>query len=80
MSMLHMLIPFQGFSESCGDVLASGVDAEAQALIVDHHNNLRSKVATGQEGRGNPGPQSSAADMLQMVWDDEVISHNLEPS
>lgn len=36
------------------------------------HNKLRSKVAIGQEFRGNPGPQKHAANMLEMSWDDEL--------
>ena len=36
------------------------------------HNELRAKVANGQEKRGKPGPQPPAADMEQMVSDFSV--------
>ena len=41
------------------------------------HNKLRSKVANGLEKRGSNGPQPSASDMLELVWDDEVCDNNL---
>ncbi|PNF13824.1 hypothetical protein B7P43_G12435, partial [Cryptotermes secundus] len=46
-------------------------DADKQT-IVDAHNNLRRKLAKGQETRGNPGPQPPAANMKKMTWDDEL--------
>ncbi len=41
-------------------------------LVVDLHNQLRSKVAQGQEGRGQPGPQPPAANMMELTWDEEL--------
>ncbi|XP_033607394.1 venom allergen 3-like [Cryptotermes secundus] len=41
-------------------------------LIVRKHNELRSKVANGQEHKGNPGPQPPASNMAELVWDDEL--------
>merc|ERR1719154_1031727 len=33
---------------------------------------FRAKIANGQERRGRPGPQPPAANMKEMVWDDEL--------
>ena len=35
--------------------------------ILDTHNQLRARLARGEEARGSPGPQPPAADMLKMV-------------
>lgn len=35
--------------------------------IVRKHNELRRKVAKGQEQRGVPGPQPTASDMAELV-------------
>ena len=40
--------------------------------IVDKHNELRSKVANGQETRGVGGGQPKAANMRKLVWNDEL--------
>ena len=42
--------------------------------MVEAHNVLRSRVATGAEARGAPGPQPPAADMKELVWDDELAA------
>ena len=41
-------------------------------MIVDFHNSYRSRVASGQETRGSPGPQRPAANMLELTWDPEL--------
>ena len=43
-----------------------------QQAIVAKHNDLRRKVAKGQETQGNPGPQPAAANMREMSWDAEL--------
>ena len=40
--------------------------------IVDKHNELRSKVANGQETRGANGRQPKAANMRKLIWNDEI--------
>jgi len=58
---------------NCGGGLClTGIPAAAQQLIVDTHNNLRNKVAKGLETQGSPGPQPTAANMVKLVWDDEL--------
>ena len=51
---------------------ASGVTAADQQTILDLHNQLRRKVAKGQERQGNPGPQPPAANMREMGWDADL--------
>ncbi len=38
-------------------------------MILDKHNALRRQVAKGLETIGVNGPQPSAADMFELVWD-----------
>ena len=41
--------------------------------IVEKHNELRSKIARGDELRGVANkPQPSATNMRQMIWSDEL--------
>ncbi|XP_011871197.1 PREDICTED: venom allergen 3-like [Vollenhovia emeryi] len=46
-------------------------DAERKA-IVDKHNQLRQKVASGKEKRGSNGPQPAAVRMPDLTWDKEL--------
>ncbi len=66
----------QGVGPSCGQPVARGLSPAERALIVNLHNGLRAKVANGQETRGSNGPQPPAADMLEMVWDNEVCNES----
>ena len=43
-------------------------------FIVSYHNDLRRKVANGEETRGLDGAQSSATNMNALVWDDELAT------
>ncbi|KAB0802852.1 hypothetical protein PPYR_05040 [Photinus pyralis] len=45
--------------------------SERDALL-DAHNTLRNYVASGQERRGNPGPQPSASNMRALQWSEEL--------
>ena len=40
---------------------------EERDLILKFHNQLRAKIANGLEERGDPGPQPTAANMMEMV-------------
>ena len=40
--------------------------------IVDKHNELRARVANGKEKLGVDGRQPKAANMRQLVWNDEL--------
>ena len=57
----------QGYGPKCGQVLGSGITRQDKEEILRVHNELRAKVANGNEKRGKPGPQPPAADMEQMV-------------
>lgn len=45
---------------------------EEKELILELHNNMRSKVARGEETKGKPGPQPPAANMRELVWSDKL--------
>lgn len=42
--------------------------------ILTVSNNYRSKVALGNEKRGNPGPQPKATNMRKLSWDTELAN------
>ena len=59
---------FKGnISEICGKVSVRGLEAGEKILALEVHNKLRAKLANGLELRGNPGPQPSASNMMQLV-------------
>lgn len=69
----HTLCKFSGVGPRCGSqVRGRGVSSQSAATITAMHNQLRSQVARGEERRGAPGPQPSAANMRTLVWDDEL--------
>ena len=67
----------QGVSPRCGNPVGRGLSQAEKNEVVSMHNKLRSKVANGLEKRGSNGPQPSASDMLELVWDDEVCNNKL---
>eukprot|EP00090_Calanus_glacialis_P028815 TRINITY_DN46223_c0_g1_i1.p1 TRINITY_DN46223_c0_g1~~TRINITY_DN46223_c0_g1_i1.p1 ORF type:complete len:226 (-),score=51.03 TRINITY_DN46223_c0_g1_i1:15-665(-) len=61
---------FAGPSPSCSaNTLFSGLDASSKAAIVARHNDLRSRVAKGEETNGQ---QPAAANMRKLVWNDDL--------
>ncbi|GBM32404.1 Venom allergen 5 [Araneus ventricosus] len=56
------------------DAKFSGVSKKDRDLIVQLHNNYRNTIAMGKETRAVGGALPKAADMLQMVWDDELAA------
>ena len=44
-----------------------GLEADEKLLALEVHNRLRAKLANGLELRGDPGPQPSASNMMQLV-------------
>ncbi|KAG0718541.1 Venom allergen 5 [Chionoecetes opilio] len=58
-------------NEEC-NVIRTGITDVEKELILSLHNDLRSKVAEGNESQGDPGPQLPAADMHQLIWNDEM--------
>ena len=66
---------YHGGDPAC---MASSVMREVsevgQQIIVDKHNELRRLLAKGEEGRGIGGGQPPAANMREMVWDEELAT------
>ncbi|CAL4133678.1 unnamed protein product, partial [Meganyctiphanes norvegica] len=62
----------QQSAATCNALYSRGVSSEDINLIVHHHNWYKSRVASGQEGLGAPGPQPTGANMRQLEWDDEL--------
>ncbi|XP_042225482.1 uncharacterized protein LOC121868707 isoform X2 [Homarus americanus] len=58
-------------NSDCG-IKFGGVTNTEKKNILQVHNEFRNKVARGEEERGSPGPQPSAANMLELVWNDEL--------
>ncbi|XP_037795137.1 uncharacterized protein LOC119590552 [Penaeus monodon] len=53
-------------------IYLEGVTSSERAFILDAHNKYRAIVARGEESEGLPGPQYSASDMQQLVWNEEL--------
>ena len=45
---------------------------EDKDVILEKHNELRAKVANGQETKGVDGGQPKAANMRKLVWNDDL--------
>ena len=74
LSLDHTLCQFPGIGPACGKPSARGLSDKEKNLVLDYHNQLRAKVANGQETRGRSGSQPPAADMLEFQWDDEIAN------
>jgi len=72
-SSKHTLCNHQVPGPSCnGKHIGRGVTKQEIQEILDVHNRLRAIISRGEETRGSPGPQPSAADMREMIWDEEL--------
>ena len=58
---------FQGRRSQCSQYKLYTRDASDKDLILNFHNEMRNKVASGQETRGAPGPQPPATNMQGVV-------------
>jgi len=66
----HTMTKYSGPAKTCVEkTIHSGFDQAAKDVIVKVHNELRNKVAMGNETHG---AQPQAANMMKMVWDDEL--------
>ena len=54
-------------NERCGEVLNRDLTPDEKMLVMDLHNQKRMHIANGLEERGDPGPQPSAANMMELV-------------
>jgi len=69
----HTLCKYQGASASCAEkTIFRSLSAAGKAAILDRHNDLRRKVAKGEEVGGINPPQPAAANMRKMVWNEEL--------
>ncbi|XP_011165202.1 venom allergen 3 [Solenopsis invicta] len=66
--------PSSSPSNACRQWSNNGLTEAEKNTIVKRHNELRQRVASGQESRGNPGPQPPAVSMPALVWDDELAT------
>jgi len=69
----HTMCKYQGPSESCATkTIFRGLSQEGKRVILERHNELRRKVAKGQETGGINPPQPAAANMRKLVWNTEL--------
>ena len=50
------------------------MSSEAKQAMLDKHNELRRRVAKGEETGGMNGPQPGASNMKKLVWSAELES------
>ncbi|XP_067002477.2 venom allergen 5.02-like [Anabrus simplex] len=70
----HTMCKYQGMGNKCQPLYLRGVDSNQRNAILNKHNELRDKVARGQETRGSPGGQPTASNMKKLTWSDELAS------
>jgi len=69
----HTMCKYAGPSDTCSaQTIFRELSADAKQAILDKHNELRRKVAKGEETDGAPGPQPAAANMRKLVWNTEL--------
>jgi len=69
----HTMCKYSGPSADCAaKTEIRELSAEAKQAILDLHNNLRRKVAKGEETNGINPPQPGATNMKKMVWNTEL--------
>merc|ERR1712060_893353 len=66
----HTMTVYPGPANECGyELKFTGLDEATKKTLLDKHNELRQKVASGGEA-GQPG----ATNMRKLVWDDELAT------
>merc|ERR1719322_2292045 len=61
---------YKGMGDACNEKVCSReLTQEEKDAIVDKHNELRRRVAKGEEG-----DQPGAANMAQLTWNDELAT------
>jgi len=60
------------FKMDPGPIYLREISEDDKKAILEIHNNLRSRVAAGKEKKGNPGPQPSATNIQELVWNDQL--------
>jgi len=68
----HTMSLYDGPSETCDNrTLLRGFDKSGITIIVDKHNELREKVASGTETNGD---MPAASDMMKMSWNKNLAA------
>jgi len=68
----HTMNIYPGPSDECtSKTIYRGLDQSGIDAIIDRHNELRQKVASGSESNGD---QPAASNMLKVTWNDELAS------
>ncbi|KAI9562742.1 hypothetical protein GHT06_010196 [Daphnia sinensis] len=70
--LFYLIARCQLDANRCEEVIEMEMSDDDIDTIVGLHNDLRRKVASGQEDSGSPGPQPTATFMPDLVWDDEL--------
>jgi len=69
----HTMCKYSGPSTACAAMTKySGISEAGKQAILDKHNELRRRVAKGEETGGINPPQPGASDMRKLVWNDEL--------
>jgi len=69
----HTMCKYDGPSADCAaKTIYRELSASAKQAILDKHNELRRRVAKGEETGGINPPQPQASNMKKMVWNNEL--------
>ncbi|CAL4076686.1 unnamed protein product [Meganyctiphanes norvegica] len=71
-AVLPPLDECEKFKLIAGEIYHRGTSEDDKQSILEAHNKLRNKVAGGSEKKGNPGPQPSGANLIELVWNDQL--------
>ncbi|CAH0552715.1 unnamed protein product [Brassicogethes aeneus] len=74
MENLLVLVVSDGPSSKCSGYKHFQFTKEMQEHIVLVHNDIREKVASGEENQGLLGGQPSASNMQKLEWDEELAT------
>jgi len=73
MNSEHTMCKYPGPSSDCkAKTIFRELSSEAKQAMLDKHNELRRKVAKGQETGGINAPQPKASNMRKLVWNSEL--------
>merc|ERR1711963_18681 len=67
-SSKHTMCRYKGVSPECAHQSVRGISESEKREILDYHNRLRSRVASGQIS------QPPASDMMELSWDQELAA------
>ncbi|PSN37065.1 hypothetical protein C0J52_25176 [Blattella germanica] len=68
----HTACIYKTRSDSCNEFVIKDLQQADKDTIVQKHNDLRRKIAKGEKPTDAGAVQPKAANMMEMVWDDEL--------